>query len=94
LRGWTGLERSSRGDLEGAERLLRRALSLDEQLGRLAGMAKRYELLAAVYEARGECAPARALAARARELERSDQMGPPARSGVRLERDKEYLRRH
>ena len=59
--GNLGLIAQTRGDLDGAERLLRESLEIEKKLGRLEGQASELGNLGAIAEARGHLAEARRL---------------------------------
>ena len=58
----------TRGDLDAAEDMHKKALGLDEKLGRLEGMAATYSNLGVVYQKRGDLKSARDLWTRSRDL--------------------------
>ncbi|MCH8805798.1 MAG: tetratricopeptide repeat protein, partial [Planctomycetes bacterium] len=58
----------ARGELDEAERMHRKALEINEKLGRLEGMAIQYANLGGVQEQRGDLAGARKLGTKARDL--------------------------
>ena len=56
------------GELDAAEQMLRRAIEIEEKLGRPEGMAKQYGNLGAIYEERGDIKKAREYWVKARDL--------------------------
>ncbi len=61
IRSSLGLIHETRGDLDQAEGMHRKALEIDEKLGRLEGMANQYGNLGLVYRKRGELDHAEAM---------------------------------
>ena len=75
--GNLGLIYGTRGDLERAEEMHRKALEIDEKLGLLEGMAGDYANLGTVFKNRGDVEQARELWVKAREL--YERIGMPHR---------------
>jgi tetratricopeptide (TPR) repeat protein len=69
LLGNLGLIYRARGDLDGAERLFRKSLEINEKLGRLEGMANVYAGLGLVYKTRGDLDEAERLHRKALEID-------------------------
>ncbi len=66
----------TRGELDEAERLLRKSLEIDEKLGRLEGMANQYGNLGQIHQTRGDLKQAREHWLKARELFERVGMAP------------------
>ena len=67
----------TRGNLEGAEQMYRRALEIDERLGRLEGMATTYRNLGNMLRTRGDLVRAEQMYRKA--LETAEQLGSLSR---------------
>ena len=67
--GNLGLIHQSRGDLDEAERMHRKALAIEEKLGRLEGMAAEYGNLGLIHKTRGELDQAERMHRKALEIE-------------------------